>query len=189
MVFDIQTVMSTRFEYTSVHTGYNLTMIRSCGFTKKRRKSMTLQIRALTMQTGRRGNNIWWKQLQEEVREYLLLGLYTCTALRFSAPIIHLLVLFWMEKAHPLCTTHIVPIQKSTSFKIQSLTKPNLIGSVQPLAFWHKPQSRIFWSLWKCRRSLPNHSIHMSALVPVLSYFPLWILTEKEGKKIIKIRI
>lgn len=60
MVFDIQTVMSTRFEYTSVHTGYILTMIRSCGFTKKRRKSMTVQIKASTMQTGCRGNNIWW---------------------------------------------------------------------------------------------------------------------------------
>lgn len=51
--------MSTRFEYNS---DYNLTMIRLCVFTKKRRKSVTHQIKTMqTMQTGCRGNNIWWK--------------------------------------------------------------------------------------------------------------------------------
>lgn len=53
------------------------------------------------------------KNIHEDVREYLLLGLYAGTALRLPSPATHLLVLFWMEKAHPLCTAHVVPVHKS----------------------------------------------------------------------------
>lgn len=159
-------------------------MIRSCGFTKKRRKSMTLQIKASTMQTGRRhlvesnsfrrkwGSTCFLASMLARLWDFLR-QLFTC--LFFSGwkrPILFVQpTLYLSRRVHHL--------------KIQSPTKPNLIGSVQPLAFWHKPQSRIFWSLWKCRRSLPNHSIHMSALVPVLFLSEIREEKRKEGKKII----
>lgn len=65
------------------------------------------------------------EQIQEDVREYLLLGLYAGTALRFPTPRTHLLVLVWMEKAHPLCAAHVVPVQKSPRVEILILRKKN----------------------------------------------------------------
>lgn len=82
----------------------------------KRRKRVALCKNQGKRQSGK-------EQIQEDVSEYLLLGLYAGTALRFPTPRTHLLVLVWMEKAHPLCAAHVVPVQKNPRVEILILRK------------------------------------------------------------------
>lgn len=56
--------------------------------------------------------------INEDVRTYLLLGLDAGAALRLPAPGTHLLVLFWVEKAHPLRAAHVVPAQKRSVSRV-----------------------------------------------------------------------
>lgn len=90
----------------SIHTGYLLTRTRSCGF-----RWCEKEVDNGTMQKSK-WHGVGKNTFTRKWREYLLLGLYAGTALRFPSPVTHLLVLFWMEKAHPLCAAHVVPVQE-----------------------------------------------------------------------------
>lgn len=133
MVSDIQTFVSLRFKYTSIHICYlnndNIMWL----YKEEEDNATSNKIINYANKQGAEKTVVGRKQdIHEEVSMYLLLGLYVGTALRFSTPVIRLFVLFWVEEAHPLCTAHIVPVQKSPSFEVLSSKKTDLIGYLQP---------------------------------------------------------
>lgn len=91
--------------------------------------------------------------VSEEIHYYLLLCLYAGTAPRFSTPAIHWFIPLRMEKAHPLSTAHIVPIQEGplleNIFLSNNKKLKNLIGDL-PLCTNHRAESfRAFKSVGK----------------------------------------
>lgn len=129
----------------------------------------------------------WWGEAAGDWRGvhvgYLLLGLDGRAALRFSAPAICRFIPLRTEKAHPLRAAHVVPVRGKCLIKAFLFffcfffPPPHKFKKTRCPAFLHRRPSRIFWSLWRCRRSRPSRSIHTSAWAPVLS------LPSREQKK------
>lgn len=115
--------------------------------------------------------------IHQDVREYLLLGLDAGTALRFPAPVTHLLVLFWMEKAHPLGTAHVVPVQKSPLVETLILRKKQTYNQNNDLPFGTNHRAESFGAFERVGK------VHPTAVFTRQLWFLLFFCRKSEGNK------